>query len=189
MSEIGRRLQKLEMKLAQRMRGIVRYMTLAELDDSTGVQTVKAEGAGSDVRSKVERMQPYGLSSMPAPSSEAIGVSVGGKSDHVVIIACEERSARPTDLADGEVTLYARFGQMVHLKTDGTIEIHKGGTVDFVALAQKVLDELNDIRTKFDSHTHTTTATVDAGPVGAVAPPSTPMGAASSVAASKVKAE
>jgi hypothetical protein len=60
---------------------------------------------------------------------------------------------------------------------------------DFVALANDVLTELNDIRTKFDSHIHTTTATIGVGGPGVISPPTSPLGAAQPVAAEKVKAE
>lgn len=63
-----------------------------------------------------------------------------------------------------------------------------GASADkFVALANKVLDELNDIRSKFDTHTHNYLP----GP-GAAVPslvPNAPMGGAQPVACSKLKSE
>lgn len=60
-----------------------------------------------------------------------------------------------------------------------------GGTTDFVALAQKVLDELGDIATALNAHTHST--------VTGLGTPTPPVGApiytAASVAASKVKVQ
>jgi hypothetical protein len=53
---------------------------------------------------------------------------------------------------------------------------------EFVALATKTVTELNDIRTKFDAHIHGT-------PAGNSTVPTVLMGAAGSVAASKVKAK
>jgi hypothetical protein len=60
---------------------------------------------------------------------------------------------------------------------------------DFVALAAKVLTELQDIKSWADTHTHTTTATVSTGSVGVVSTPTVPMPAPNSVAATLVKAE
>lgn len=78
------------------------------------------------------------------------------------------------------------------IEVDGEQNVKLGGldASDFVALASLVLAELNDIRTKFDSHIHVTTATVGAGPTpGVIASPSAPMGSAGDVAATKVVAK
>lgn len=83
------------------------------------------------------------------------------------------------DSANGE-------GQ-IHIRPDGTIHLGKDGAADFVALAALVLSELNDIRTKFDTHTHNYLP----GP-GSATPtlvPNAVMGAASSVASTKTKSE
>lgn len=62
------------------------------------------------------------------------------------------------------------------------LTLSNGGSVDFVALAEKVLTELEAIKTWADAHTHPT----GVGPSGV---PTTPMTAPSSVAATKLKAE
>lgn len=62
-------------------------------------------------------------------------------------------------------------------------------TENFVALANLVLTELNDIRTKFDAHTHAVATTGTAlAQSGTAAAPLPPMGPAKSVAATKVQA-
>ena len=78
----------------------------------------------------------------------------------------------------------------VSLTLDASTEIKVGASAsDFVALAAKVLTELQDIKSWADTHTHTTTATVSTGSAGVVSAPTTPMPAPSSVAATLVKAE
>ena len=78
----------------------------------------------------------------------------------------------------------------VSLTLDASTEIKVGASAsDFVALAAKVLTELQDIKSWADTHTHTTTATVSTGSAGVVSVPTTPMPAPSSVAATLVKAE
>lgn len=60
----------------------------------------------------------------------------------------------------------------------------------FVALSNLVSARLDTIQSTFDSHIHTTTATVGIGPaLGVISPPPSPIGALAAVAASKVKAE
>lgn len=78
----------------------------------------------------------------------------------------------------------------VSLTLDASSEIKIGASAsDFVALAAKVLTELQDIKSWADTHTHTTTATVSTGSAGVVSVPTTPMPAPNSVAATMVKAE
>ncbi len=90
-------------------------------------------------------------------------------------------------------------GSTIHIKDDGEIHLGSENPSEFIALAQKVLDELNSVKTDldgfktaYDSHIHNTTATVSTGSPGVIAPtassaptPHTP----ASVASSKVKAE
>ncbi|NIR31654.1 MAG: hypothetical protein GWN84_20550 [Gammaproteobacteria bacterium] len=87
-------------------------------------------------------------------------------------------------LPSDEILIAREGGSDIRIKQDD--QVHIAGGADFVALAQKVLDELNDIRTQHDNHVHV----YNPGP-GSPTPtatPTTPMGSASSVAASKVKA-
>jgi len=75
----------------------------------------------------------------------------------------------------------------VSLTLDASSEIKLGASAsDFVALAAKVLTELQDIKTAFDTHTHPFAAT---GAVSPTSAPTAPMPAPNSVAASLVKAE
>lgn len=94
------------------------------------------------------------------------------------------KEASDTELsigADGGLQMRVG-GSLIELGTTG-------GSLDFVALAQKVLTELQSIVNGFNSHIHTTTATVGTGPVGVISTPTSPLGSPNSVAADKVKAE
>lgn len=67
------------------------------------------------------------------------------------------------------------------------------GQADFVALASRVLQELQNIKSAFDAHTHTVASTGSMSPLGVVAttgtaaPPTTPMSPPGSVASGTVK--
>ncbi len=103
--------------------------------------------------------------------------------------------ASSTDQED--IVIGEADGPAVHIGRD-MVNLYEKDAADFVALAQSVLDELDLVKTDFDgfktaydSHIHTTTATVSAGSPGVIAPtvssvptPHTP----ASVAAEKVKA-
>ena len=88
---------------------------------------------------------------------------------------------------------FAGRGQPGHTPTKTTVDIASelllgAGAADFVALAAKVLTELQSIKTAYDLHTHAYVPG-PAGPTTPSAPPLTPLPAPSSVAAAKVKAE
>ena len=90
-------------------------------------------------------------------------------------------------------------GSQIHIKPNGEVHLTAEAAAQFIALAQKVLDELtvaktdrDSMKTVFDAHFHVTTATVSAGAPGVIAPPATPFSpqtTPSSVASSKVKAD
>lgn len=72
-------------------------------------------------------------------------------------------------------------GPLITLKDDGSIDLGRAVS-EFVALATKVVTELDKHKTVFDAHTHP-------APGGTTSPTATPFLSASSVAASTVKAE
>lgn len=102
-----------------------------------------------------------------------------------------------TDADADDLVIGKDGGAAIHVAPD-QINLYEKNAAQFVALAQKVLDELTTARNDrtankgvFDVHTHITTATVSVGLPGIIAPPvsgfptqTTP----SSVAAAKVKA-
>jgi phage gp45-like len=186
MSPIRRAIDKALRPVRNRLRSVVQRAVLDSISDSEGVPIVQVKLIGDHVR-RAESFQPAGLSSKPS-AGQGVGLAINGNTDHMAVLGLYNRAHRPTDQATGDTRLYDEHGGEVDMTATG-IKLHQGGATDFVALAAKVLTELNDIRTKFDAHTHVTTATIDAGPVGALAPPAPPMGAASSTAAAKVKAE
>lgn len=80
---------------------------------------------------------------------------------------------------------------VAHFFGDKVTEVKVGdttGSYEFVALAEKVLTELNKIKTAFDAHTHVVgnVAPVAPGPVVA-APTTSPIPTISSVASTKIK--
>ena len=90
-----------------------------------------------------------------------------------------------------DVALGVVGGAQVRIKS-ATVEATSGGAAtaaDFVAMAGKVLTELQAIKTAFDSHTHVTTAVVGGGGApGVISPPAVPMPAPNAVPSSNLKA-
>lgn len=187
---VFRAIQKAATRAETRARAVVGRFLLRAISDATNVQTVQISGQAGFELDEVERFQQYGFTSVPVAGAEAVGVAVGGSRDHIIVVATDDRRYRPKNLAPGEVALYDKNGLVIALKADGIA--HIGGAAptyeaaDFIALAAKVLTELNDIRTKHDDHTHSYIPGTLAA--AQTVTPTTPMGDASSVAATKAKA-
>jgi phage baseplate assembly protein V len=97
--------------------------TLNLTQDGEGQQRMQVALLDGEVRDGVDRVQPYGLSSHPAPGGTAIVVCLGGNRDHPVVIAVDEPRARPTGLAAGEVVVWSARGQRILLREDEGLEI------------------------------------------------------------------
>ncbi len=93
-----------------------------------------------------------------------------------------------TDIIGSDLVLGKIGGAQVRVKTGGTIEaVSSAGPTadDFVAMAGKVLTELNKIATALSSHTHTGVTTGS----GTSGTPLTPPYTANAVASSNLKAD
>lgn len=116
-------LPKLLQPMHRRMMLMVGRGTLNLTDDGNGQQRMQVALLDGEVRDGVDRIQPYGLSSHPAPGGTAIVVCLGGNRDHPVIIGVDEPRARPTGLAAGEVAIWSARGQRILLREDEGLEI------------------------------------------------------------------
>lgn len=112
-------------KMTEDMRGKINLMIgralLAAVNDAGAIQTAQAQLLADEVQDDAERVQTYGLTSVPHEGAEAVVVFVGGNRDHGLIIAVEDRRYRLTGLAAGEVALYDDLGQKVHLTRAGIV--------------------------------------------------------------------
>lgn len=97
--------------------------TLNLTDDGQGQQRMQVSLLAGETRDQVDRIQPYGLSSHPAPGGTAIVVCIGGSRDHPVCIAVDEPRARPTGLAAGEVVVWSAHGQRILMREDQGMEL------------------------------------------------------------------
>lgn len=174
------------------LRGLV-LEGLVKLSEATGmVVQIQVKVDDQDTADEVPLMQPQGVRFRPPIDSEAVLVAVNGVPENVVAVAAMKRSTCPSDdpgLGEGEGGLYYAGEWKVFLNEAGEVHLGDKAGAEFVALADKVLTELNSIKSAFDSHIHITTATVGASAtVGVIQPPAPGMPSPSSVAATKVKA-
>ncbi len=75
--------------------------------------------------------QQYGWRSRPGAGSAAISVPVGGAPSQRAILATEAPGLGPTDQEEWEVEIYAKAGQRIRLRADGSmlLQVASGGQV------------------------------------------------------------
>jgi phage baseplate assembly protein V len=110
----------------QAVRGVV-----AASNDGGMVQSVDVETHEGVVRSGVEVLQQYGVTSRAPAGGLVVLLALGGDEGDQVALPVASPSDRMGGLADGEVALHDAGGNRVHLKAGGTVEI-QGATAVFV---------------------------------------------------------
>lgn len=110
--------------LARRVMLTVSRGTLGGVDDSTDLQRSQVTLLAGETRDGVERVQPFGFSSVPLPGADCLVICVGGNRDHPVVVNVDDRRSRPTGLQAGEVCIYSPLsGHRITLKADRSIEV------------------------------------------------------------------
>lgn len=108
---------------------VVRWSRISRTTSSgfCGIEGREKDPQEPDYEHSTRLMQHYGIRSRPRRGSECIAVSIGGAASNRTIVATETPGTGPTDQKDGEVELYAQFGQRVILDEDGQITILASG--------------------------------------------------------------
>ena len=109
--------------LKTRIANLVSRAVVQRVDDSDGMQLVQVAVLDTETRDEVERVQNYGFTAVPLADAEAVVLFVGGRRDHGLAVAVDDRRYRLTGLQPGEVALYDKNGTTVILKTNGDVEI------------------------------------------------------------------
>lgn len=99
-------------------RGVVK-----RVDDAKKVQELQIDLLAGEVRDGIERLQQYGLTTVPDDDAECVVIFVGGRRDHGFAVAVDDRRYRPTGLQRGTVCLYDKAGSLVKLLPNGDIEL------------------------------------------------------------------
>lgn len=176
--------------LKTRVANMVARAVLRVADDAKKIQIVQVDLLDGETRDDLERFQNYGFTSAPSEGAEAVVLFVGGRRDHGLAIAVDDRRYRFMNLQDGEVAVYNRFGASIVLKASGEIEVTpKTGEVLRIAGSLEVQGDIDSTGTVTGStdvvgggkslklHTHSATLTVagtsPSGPVTGTATGST----------------
>lgn len=101
---------------------LVSRAVVGRVDDSAHMQRLQVSVLDGETR-EGERVQQYGFTSVPLEGAEAVVLFVGGRRDHALTVAVDDRRHRVTGLAAGEVVVYSDSGSRVLLKANGDIEI------------------------------------------------------------------
>lgn len=168
-------------RMRARVDTMVARSVLEAVNDGLKTQRLKLMVLAGESVPNVEHFQPYGLSFVPPAGAEAIALAVGGARSHTLAICAQHPDERPTGNPARTGGLYSNGEWRVFVDASGVVHAGAQSGAEFVALAQKVLAELNDIRAKFDTHVHP-------APGGTTSVTSPPMGPAQPVAATKLKA-
>ena len=125
------------------MHQIVR-LTLNKANDNPMMQELSFDGMNSEGRKIVERLQTYGMTTMPlprdqqqggsqggggggtggdgspmkGPAAEGIALLIGGQRNHPVVIGMDDRRHRPMGLKPGESAQFDDQGMMTLIRRD-----------------------------------------------------------------------
>ncbi len=144
-------------RLARRVRLMVGRAVLNLVNDAGGLQTLQVSALADETRDGVERVQNYGVSSVPLQGATVVMVSVAGVRDHLVAVAVDDPRYRPQDLQPGEVCIYTDEGDRILLKRGRIIEIEtdqlivKAGTK--VRFETPLVESTGEIIDKADTNT------------------------------------
>lgn len=180
-------------KLVGRVVNLLRSAVLHRVDDSTGVQGAQVTSLEDEDDDAIPHAQPYGMSFVPPADAEGYVASVGSDASNRVAMFFQKRDARPKDAKEGEGGLYRLDGTWaVFVDEDGTLHLGQMDPDDAVARASVTdsrLDalesKLNDLITKFNTHTQPTSM----GPAGPPTVTETPLTPGSTTASQTVKVQ
>src|SRR4051794_8577962 len=94
---------------------MIRRVRLMETDDSGTQQKVRVRGFRNDEPDGVVNLQRWGESGHAPPDSEALILSLGGRSDRSFVLGLEHKQHRPTGLGVGDKVIYDANGSAVRL--------------------------------------------------------------------------
>ncbi|MCE7510252.1 phage baseplate assembly protein V [Alloalcanivorax xenomutans] len=126
------------MRVPDLIRRLASAGRLLRVDDSPQVQVVQVELLAGEVRN-LQRLQDYGITSVPLPGAEGVAVSLNGQRGRTVMLKVDDRRYRPVDLEPGDTCLYTHEGTVVHLQKGQRVLV-EGATQVTVKSAGIVLD-------------------------------------------------
>jgi len=164
------------------MMNIVKILSTRVVD---GFRNVKFLRMGNSDIQETEQIAPHGIDSNPVKDMVAIYAPTLQQGEPVIIGFINKKLI---DLDPGETSVFSTddsgdLSTFIHLLADGTMKI--GGDADFMVRFNELKSGFDQLKADFNSHIHTTTATIGASPTpGVITPPTSPSTA--SIDASKI---
>lgn len=117
-------------EIVNKMRGLIRRVTVKDIKDDGQMQTASAEVAEGVWRNDLEIMQPYGFLSVPDDDG-AVGVAlaIGGDEGDMVLLPLANPSQRMGGLGKGDVGLSNKFGDRIIIRAGGGIEVQAATSI------------------------------------------------------------
>lgn len=156
--------------IKMKLYSIIARAVVTSLDNSGSVLKVQVKLFQQDLFDNIPVLQNYGFESLADKadiSNEAVITAIGGNMEMAVTTGVHNKDHRPKTLTAGEVMVYSKHGQKIHLKADGSISIDAGANAVNVVGANITLTGnvnlkdaggqpvmLETIITKFNTHTH-----------------------------------
>lgn len=116
-----RRIKRLLEPVMRRVRLVCSRGRVNTITDSHKAQNLQVSLLSGETVEHVERLQNYGFSSVPVGGNDVVVLSVGGKREHLVAVAVEDRNVRPQGKESGDVIVYHAEGHYIRLTADGKI--------------------------------------------------------------------
>lgn len=143
------------------------------VDDSGAQQVLTVQTGDGEVLDKMERIEPMGLTSVPAAGDEVIVLIINGDRDHAIAVQVGSSAKRVKGLAEGEVAVWRDDANKVVFKANGDIEVHgegkfkvtPSGDIELGSVGLKKLATEDFVNQVYKMHTHPT------APVGPVSVP------------------
>ena len=111
-------------EVMNKLRGLIRRVTVKNIKDGGQMQTASAEVAEGIWRDDVEIWHPYGLLSVPDEDGAlGISLSIGGDEGDMALLALSNPSQRMGGLLKGDVGLANKHGDRVLVRASGGVEI------------------------------------------------------------------
>jgi phage baseplate assembly protein V len=110
--------------MLRRVMLMVGRAVLELVNDASKMQSAQVSLLDDEVRDNVERFQNYGFTSVPEAGAEGVALSVTGNRDHVILVAVDDRRYRKLGMQPGEVAVYTKWGDFIHLKQSECLVQH-----------------------------------------------------------------
>lgn len=165
-------LRKRSQDIALGLKLVIGRARLTSVNDGGKRQLVQFEALKDEVKDAVERLQDYGMTSVPHDGAQVLFVSLGGNRDHPVVVVVDDPRYRPAGMQKGEVAIYTDEGDIIKLARGRNIQVETTNLVVKAAEAARfetpilevtgeIIDRcdtdgrsMNAMRNIFDTHTH-----------------------------------